>query len=141
MRILLLLVLLALGGGYVLYQRQHNYPFQAITTPAGVKYEIRHLPDECIPNSLCLKRVVYVSTSRDTVSLRKEAEGLLPWVDANIPQGPEGQGIVLIALEPGFLRMSAPKHLAGVFFAKRPGSRWQYMQQEDLTSALSSMFK
>ena len=103
MRVLLLLVLLALGGGYVLYQRQHNYPLNTVTTPAGAKYEVRQLPDECI-QSTCIKRVVYLSQLRDSASLVAESKGLLPWIDANVPQGSGPQGLMLVALEPGFLR-------------------------------------
>ena len=126
MRALLLIILLAAGAGYLYYQRQHNYPLNPVTTPAGRKYEARHLPDECV-QSTCIKRVVYLSKLRDSTALIEEARGLLPWVDATVPRGSGAHGLMVVALESGFLRIGPPKHMVGLIFGKMPGTGWRYL--------------
>lgn len=141
MRVLLLLVLLAGGAGYLWYQRQHNYPFRSISPAAGIEYEILQIPDDCQNTRICLKRVAYLSRAQDTTALRDEAKGLLPWIDANIAPGPGPHAIVLIAVEPGFLRIKPPTRVVGVGFGKVGGSGWRYLGQEDMTSRIAPLLK
>lgn len=135
MRFLLLLFLLAGGAGYLYYQRQHNYPMESVTTTAGLHYDIKPLPDECVGGALCVHRVVFLTGQSDAAGLRREADGLVPWVDSNLPAGARVHGLLLIALEPGFLRLRPPRRMIGLVYA-RVGSRWQYMTQSDVTEQM-----
>jgi hypothetical protein len=141
LRFLLLLVLLAAGGGYLWYQRGHNYPLRDITTSEGKKYEVVQLPEDCQNMQVCLKRLAYLSSAADTTLLKDEAAGLLPWVEVNVAPGSGPHAIMLIAIKPGFMRLKPPTSMIGVGFSKSRSSGWRYLGQEDMTSRMTSMLQ
>lgn len=125
MKVILLLAVVGLG---IYVARSFLGPYHGlvpVTLPGGARYEVLKGPDDCqaVPGT-CMARFVFVTATMDTTTLRKEAEGLLPWVET---QG-MGTGIKLVALigvKPGFARLGKPRFLAALGFAWRDG-RWIY---------------
>jgi hypothetical protein len=137
---LLLLLLVGGLGGYVFYQRHHNYPFDSVTS-GSAKYEVYRMPAECRAVVICVERVAYLAVEADSATVKEEARGLLPWVDATVKPGSGAAAIMLVALEPGFLRMKPPRRMIGVTFGRLPGDQWRYLGQEDVTAKLAPMFR
>ncbi len=125
MRILLLLLI----GGLASYAvREFLGPYQgleAITVPGGARYEVMKAPDDCqlVPGH-CVARFAFSTTVEDTVALRKEAEGLLPWVRTH-GAGDGSKAVILIGVKPGFARLLKPRFAAGMVFLWHEG-KWNY---------------
>lgn len=139
--LLFLIALVACLGGYIVYQRHHNYPFNRVATTAGTSYEVLKIPDACQGTTMCIKRVAYLTHVSDSIGMKAEAEGLLPWIDTDVAPGAGPHALLVIAIEPGFLKMSAPRRMVGIAFGKMPPDRWRYLGQEDMTAQLAPMFK
>lgn len=123
-----LLVLLLAVGLATYAARSFLGPYhglEQITVPAGARYEVLKGPDDCqvLPGH-CVSRFVFVTGAADTASLKREAEGLLPWVQTQ-GIGDGLKAVILVGVQPGFARLRKPRFAAGMVFAWRDG-RWIY---------------
>jgi hypothetical protein len=137
MRVLLLLALLAGLGVYVYQQRQANYPVSAVTTPTGRAYEAVALPKTC-PQGLptCAYSAAYLTSLTDTAAIKEEARLLIPWLEKQAAMEATTT-VLIIAVEPGFLRFVPPKSALGLAFVRHQGmSDWVYAGMEDLTPSI-----
>ncbi|HXI21450.1 MAG TPA: hypothetical protein VNH46_10205 [Gemmatimonadales bacterium] len=125
MKLVLLLVAIGL---FAFAFRSFMGPYhglQPVTTPAGRRYEVQRMPDDCqwVPGT-CIGRVVFVSHTRDTTRLKGEAEGLLPWIQTQ-GFGHQQKALLLVSVEPGFARLLRPTHMVQMAYGWR-SNHWEF---------------
>lgn len=140
MRVLLLLALIAGLGAYIYTQRKANYPLQEIVTPAGRSFAVLPLRDDC-QDQLCIKRLVYLTSLKDTLAIKEEARLLIPWIENRAPSS--GQDAVsILALEPGFLRIAPPKAAHALAFVRlNANTEWIYAGLENRTAEITTLLR
>lgn len=107
MRTVLLLLVLAGVGVIAWRQSRQRYETTTITAPSGRKFEVEVGKRACPQPDFCIYPVVYLSAVQDSAQIVAEARELLPWLEtAN--KVPVGEGVVLVALRPGFMRLLPP---------------------------------
>ncbi len=134
MKAVLLLAVIALG---IFSYKKFLGPYHAlvtITVPDGTRYEVLKIPDDCqmIPGT-CIGRFGFVSGSKDTVGVKREAAGLLPWVQTQ-GVGRQRKAVLLIGIKPGFARMLKPEYAAGVVYLW-DRDQWRYGGSQELPVA------
>jgi hypothetical protein len=137
------LILVLLIGGLAFYvhtERKRNYPLDSVSTPSGRSFNAIQLPDEC-SMAACMHRVAYLTKLRDTSAIRDEAQALLPWLDPRIKDSRPPHVVGILAIEPGFMRMTAPKRVVALTFAMLVPGSWTYLEQQDVTTQMVGVFK
>lgn len=136
-------ILVLLIGGlafYVRSERKRNYPLDTVTTPSGRTFVAGQLSDQC-EGETCIHRAAYLTKLRDSAALRDEARALLTWLAPRLKGSRPRQLVGIVAIEPGFMRMSAPKHAVGLTFAELVPGTWSYLGQEDMTPRMAGVLR
>lgn len=139
MRKIILLLILIGAGVAAWYVGRHRYPSSRVNVN-GRAYDIIIYDRACDGPRMCVAQIVFLSGTTDSMALIAEGKGLLPWVETHAME-PADRGVTLVALQPGFLHLLAPRAAHGFMYGFLGKDDWQYLGRRDIGPGLRAVLE